>query len=97
MNSELNICDIIEDLLPFYLDHTIEPEAETFVKEHLETCPACKNLYDMMKTDFQEASPASEEKLPDFRKKYRKRLILFCVLAFFLLILILFVLLLLIL
>lgn len=96
MNSELNTCDIIEDLLPFYLDHTIAPEAENFLKEHLEACPACKNLYDMMKTDFQETFPTSEEKLPDFRKKYRKRLILFCVPAFFLLILILFVLLLLI-
>ena len=35
-------CNIIEDLLPLYVDDMVSEDSRQLVEEHLKTCPACR-------------------------------------------------------
>lgn len=37
-------CDIVQDLLPLYLDGILKQETIQFVKEHLKSCEQCMSL-----------------------------------------------------
>lgn len=37
-----NECSIIRDLLPLYAENMVSEDTSEFVKEHLESCPACR-------------------------------------------------------
>ena len=69
-------CDIVEDLLPFYAEGTIEKDAAAFVRTHLSQCRKCQNLFDLIQEDFSEI-PDTPTAPPDFnfRRKYRTHLI----------------------
>ncbi len=41
-------CEVIQDLLPLYIDEACSKESEKLVKEHLRECLYCRNLYDNM-------------------------------------------------
>lgn len=75
-------CEIIEDLLPFYVEGYMEPAASSFVKKHLEHCPKCHGLWKMMREDFPEPDKCHTN-FPAFpiRHKYRQRLVLCSVCA----------------
>lgn len=42
-------CDMIQDLLPLYLDGVCSEESKKAVEQHLSECSACKKLYDAMR------------------------------------------------
>lgn len=42
-------CNIVNDLLPLYVDGLLSQESITFVKEHLSTCKSCLKDYEGMK------------------------------------------------
>lgn len=52
-----NVCKIVEDLLPGYVDDLCNIETAEFVSEHLSGCESCSEKYSAMK------KPALEEKL----------------------------------
>lgn len=54
-------CDIIQDLLPLYIDSCCHPGSRELVEEHLKTCPACQKVYGAMTGDLL----ASEEPQPE--------------------------------
>ncbi len=68
-------CEIVEDLLPFYVERDMEPAASAFVEEHLKHCPDCKGLLEMMLEDHPEPDKCHTN-FPAFpiRRKYRRRL-----------------------
>jgi len=71
--SEKNIpCEVIEDLLPNYIDGLTNKVTNQLIEEHLETCEECQKKYHLMKGDL----PASqeEEKEIDYLKKVKKGL-----------------------
>ena len=37
-------CNIIEDLLPLYVDDMVSEDSRQLVEEHLKTCPACRKM-----------------------------------------------------
>ncbi|WP_442595878.1 zf-HC2 domain-containing protein [Neobacillus sp. D3-1R] len=37
-------CDIVQDLLPLYLEGMLKKETATFVKDHLDNCAHCKSV-----------------------------------------------------
>ena len=37
-----NECSIIRDILPLYVENMVSEDTSEFVKEHLESCPACR-------------------------------------------------------
>ncbi len=56
-------CSVIQDLLPLYLDGHCHKRSYTLVKNHLDTCDDCRNLYrDYVDSDIIEAVVYDEEK-----------------------------------
>ena len=51
-------CNVIKDLIPLYIDDCCSEESASLVKEHLESCAECKELYEDMKAPT-EVVPAS--------------------------------------
>lgn len=41
-------CEILQDLLPLYVDGACSESSSKMIKEHLETCPECKALYEKL-------------------------------------------------
>lgn len=41
-------CDVIQDLLPLYLDGVCSEESKAAVAQHLSECPACKQTYEAL-------------------------------------------------
>lgn len=41
-------CNVIQDLLPLYVDECCSGESAELVKEHLEVCPKCKETFNCM-------------------------------------------------
>lgn len=65
-------CEMIQDLLPSYIDELTSDVTNREVKMHLGECEQCKNVFEQMKTPDMEAT-VKEEKEIDFLKKTKKR------------------------
>lgn len=62
-------CDIVSDLMPFYLDKKVSSDSEQFIKRHLETCKECREMYQ----DVQSAQEhMKENQVPRERKQEEK-------------------------
>ena len=44
-----NICDIIQDILPLYVDAVCSQESRCFVEEHLAECEKCTQTLERLK------------------------------------------------
>ena len=54
-------CDVIRDLLPLYEDEVCSEKSRDLVREHLEECPACDELFHQLhKTEIE--NELNEEK-----------------------------------
>ena len=42
-------CSVVKDLLPLYADGVLTEDSSKLVKNHLNSCPACKEQYEKMK------------------------------------------------
>ncbi len=42
-------CEVIQDLLPLYIDEVCSEESQKVIEEHLQECPKCKAIYINMK------------------------------------------------
>ena len=42
-------CEIVGDLLPLYVDGVCSEASGDLVREHLDTCPGCRTLYEQMR------------------------------------------------
>lgn len=58
-------CDIIQDLLPLYIDSCCHPGSRELVEEHLKTCPACQKVYGEMTGDIPAPEAPQPEPAPD--------------------------------
>lgn len=71
-------CEIIQDLLPSYLDNLTSDVTNHAIKEHMETCSHCKSTLQRMQTpepSIAEENQDMEQKEIDFLKKTRKKTI----------------------
>ncbi len=41
-------CDLTADLLPVYMDGKAGAETAAFIKDHIKSCPQCRELHDAM-------------------------------------------------
>ena len=80
MNKEENLCAIIEDVLPMYVDGLASQKTRNMVKEHLSECESCRSKYQKMSEQLpvQELSEEMEEMLQsvseiDYLKKVKMR------------------------
>lgn len=46
-----NTCDILADLLPLYLDGVCGEASRALVEDHLQTCPACRELAEALRAE----------------------------------------------
>lgn len=80
MDKKENLCSLIEDVLPVYVDGLVSQETKRMVKEHLAECESCKSKYQKMSQQLpiQEPSEKAAEILQpvseiDYLKKVKKR------------------------
>ncbi|MBR5937284.1 MAG: DUF4825 domain-containing protein [Clostridiales bacterium] len=70
-------CEIVQDLLPLYIDKLTSDVTNGEVEAHVLNCPACQSVYETMKNEeggaLSPSEAASEKKQIDFLKKYRSR------------------------
>lgn len=61
-------CEVIQDLLPLYIDKICSDESRHMVSEHLESCDACRRLYENMSKSVEQ--DAAEPEL-DSKRAFR--------------------------
>ena len=47
-------CEIVQDLLPLYVDEACSETSMEMVREHIEGCPECRAIYQKMRTHTSE-------------------------------------------
>ncbi len=74
-------CNIINDLIPLYIDGYCSEESEKAINEHIEKCASCKKLLEDMKapTDIVSAAeaPVVLNKLNDWKASIMQSVLLF--------------------
>ena len=80
-------CEVIQDLLPLYIDNICSGESRRMVLEHMENCEACRLLHENMLQSVaqDQAEPELDSKLAFHsihHKWMRKKLIIICVSVF---------------
>ena len=44
-------CDVIQDLMPSYVDGILSADSQALVKEHMEACEECRKMLEIMKEE----------------------------------------------
>lgn len=73
--NEKQICEIVNDLLPLYVDGDCSESSRLIVEEHIETCKECRALLDAMRTSLDLEVPEAKKEIPierALRKMHRK-------------------------
>lgn len=65
-------CDIVKDLLPLYVDGVVSDVSQRRVKEHLEECTACNEIYHDMTYDLEMEKQPEAGEVKDV-KRFLKR------------------------
>jgi hypothetical protein len=66
-------CEIINDLLPSYIDGLTSSESNLEIEEHLNNCPQCEEIFEQMKAEVMvENTEYNKEKIKPFKKLNRK-------------------------
>lgn len=72
-------CDIINDVLPLYVDGVVSNDTKNMVSEHLKSCETCRKKYEGMKGCVSLPIDSSERALKKFKSAWkRKKLFIFC-------------------
>ena len=85
-------CNIIEDLLPLYVDDMVSEDSRRLVEEHLKGCPACRKMQEEMMRENRltagikdgnsvQINKTEAESLKKIRRRIRKKRILSVILA----------------
>lgn len=74
-------CSIVKDLIPLYIDSCCSEESKQSVEEHMKNCPACKKLFEDMKTPSDvvvvSEAPKTFRKLNDWKASVLQSVLLF--------------------
>ncbi|MBP3398493.1 MAG: zf-HC2 domain-containing protein [Erysipelotrichaceae bacterium] len=62
-------CDVIQDLIPSYLDEICSEKTKELVEEHLLECEQCRMFVESLKTDFIPEIPQIDAKKPWLKVK----------------------------
>ncbi len=66
-------CDIVRDLMPGYIDSVLSETGSSMVREHLEHCTECGQLYaDMKESVHNDSTPVEQAALDGFQKIHRR-------------------------
>lgn len=66
-------CNIIQDLIPLYIDQALSEESVSLVEEHLRECPLCNEILESMKSNFEIPENIDDRKvIKQFTVKIKK-------------------------
>lgn len=78
-------CNVVKDLIPLYIDRCCSEESEKIVKEHIESCDACKKLFNDMNVSSDMISvsgaPVTLSKINDWKASVLQSVLLFILFA----------------
>lgn len=71
-------CNVIQDILPLYVDEVVSEDTKVLIEEHLKNCEVCRRVYEETKTELavpcESQQPSYEETdLRNFKKFFKKR------------------------
>lgn len=66
--NEIQNCDIIQDLLPGYVDHLLSPAGTEAVETHLNKCISCRRTCEAMKEEAEAPLPEDGPALDGFQR-----------------------------
>ena len=75
-------CNVIQDILPLYIDDVVSDDTKELVEEHLQNCEICQRVYHETKTDLEndmkisaQTKESSHEAndLKSFRKFFKEK------------------------
>ncbi|WP_311480920.1 zf-HC2 domain-containing protein [uncultured Anaerococcus sp.] len=52
-------CDVVKDLMPLYIDDVLSENSKIFVKDHIDSCEACRKYYEKLTSEVK--IPVSRE------------------------------------
>jgi len=74
-------CNVVKDLIPLYIDDCCSKESASIVKEHIENCHTCKELYESMSAQSDMApvvsAPKKISKINDWKASVLQSVLLF--------------------
>lgn len=74
-------CNVVKDLIPLYIDDCCSKESAKIVKEHIENCHSCKELYESMTTDSNVtlvvSAPQKLSKISDWKASVLQSVLLY--------------------
>lgn len=73
MNMKVH-CNIVQDLLPNYIENLTREETNKFIKEHLKECNECQSILENMEKDLNLENSKTAKKEVKYIKKYSKKL-----------------------
>lgn len=72
--KDKNECKIIQDLLPNYIENLTSEETNSYIKEHLEQCDKCKQIFENMKNELKVSNEKIDKREVNYIKKYSSKL-----------------------
>ena len=72
--KEKRDCEIVQDLLPNYIEKLTNEETNIYIEEHLKECSECQSIYENMKRDVTSDNPKREKREIKYIKKYSEKL-----------------------
>lgn len=68
MKDKMNLCEVIQDLLPFYEDDCCSRQSRELVEEHLKTCEVCRKKRDAYERRIPEPEDIGKEDVRGIRQ-----------------------------
>ena len=72
--KEQKICNIVQDLLPNYIENLTNEETNKFIDEHLKECSECNQILKSMQKDLKVDDTVRDKKTVKYFKKYKSKL-----------------------
>lgn len=66
------VCEVVQDLLPLYIDRLTQPKTTELVQEHLAQCENCHKIYEEMTGDMPQEQEVFRRRDIDYLKKVRR-------------------------
>lgn len=84
--NEKRECEIVQDLLPNYLENLTSIQTKQYIEEHITNCKECKKVLENMQKEMPTDAKVKNKKEVKYMKKYRNkmRILSFILLAVFL-------------
>lgn len=72
MNKEYITCEVVQDLLPLYVDGCCSEQSKKIVEEHLEECEECREISKLFREQIPQPEAPKEPDAKEIRQEMRK-------------------------